>query len=81
MAPISNRYTALLGIEHPIVQEGLGPFSTAKIAAAVSNAGGLGTVSMPGMPVDLEAGARAVRSITSSSAPRSPTRPSPSTSP
>jgi enoyl-[acyl-carrier protein] reductase II len=58
MAPISNRYTALLRIEHPIVQEGLGPYSTAKIAAAVSNAGGLGTVSMPGMPVDLDVGAR-----------------------
>ncbi len=57
-APITNRYTTLLGIEHPIVQEGLGPYSTAKIAAAVSNAGGLGTVSMPGMPVDLQAGAR-----------------------
>jgi NAD(P)H-dependent flavin oxidoreductase YrpB (nitropropane dioxygenase family) len=58
MAPITNRYTRILGIEHPIVQEGLGPFSTAKIAAAVSNAGGLGTVSMPGMPADLDAGAR-----------------------
>jgi NAD(P)H-dependent flavin oxidoreductase YrpB (nitropropane dioxygenase family) len=58
MAPISNRYTALVGIEHPIVQEGLGPFTTAKLAAAVSSAGGLGTVSMPGMPVDIDAGAR-----------------------
>lgn len=26
MGPISNRYTRLAGIEHPIVQEGLGPF-------------------------------------------------------
>jgi enoyl-[acyl-carrier protein] reductase II len=58
MAPISNRYTALVGIDHPIVQEGLGPFTTAKLAAAVSSAGGLGTVSMPGMPVDINAGAR-----------------------
>lgn len=61
MAAISNRYTRLVGIEHPIVQEGLGPFKTPKLAAAVSNAGGLGTVSMPGMPVDLEAGARMFR--------------------
>jgi enoyl-[acyl-carrier protein] reductase II len=61
MAFISNRYTALVGIEHPIVQEGLGPFRTAKLAAAVSSAGGLGTVSMPGMPVDIEAGARTFR--------------------
>jgi enoyl-[acyl-carrier protein] reductase II len=44
MAPISNRYTALAGIEHPIVQEGLGPFTTAKLAAAVSSAGGEGDV-------------------------------------
>jgi NAD(P)H-dependent flavin oxidoreductase YrpB (nitropropane dioxygenase family) len=61
MAYISNRYTRLVGIEHPIVQEGLGPFRTPKLAAAVSNAGGLGTVSMPGMPDDLDAGARTFR--------------------
>jgi enoyl-[acyl-carrier protein] reductase II len=60
-APISNRYTRLVGIEHPVVQEGLGPFRTPKIAAAVSNAGGLGTVSMPGMPEDLREGARTFR--------------------
>jgi NAD(P)H-dependent flavin oxidoreductase YrpB (nitropropane dioxygenase family) len=61
MAPLVTRYTRLVGIEHPIVQEGLGPFRTPKIAAAVSSAGGLGTVSMPGMPVDIEAGARSFR--------------------
>ncbi|MGQ0697265.1 MAG: NAD(P)H-dependent flavin oxidoreductase [Panacagrimonas sp.] len=61
MGAISNRYTRLVGIEHPIVQEGLGPFRTSKLAAAVSNAGGLGTVSMPGMPVDIAAGARTFR--------------------
>jgi NAD(P)H-dependent flavin oxidoreductase YrpB (nitropropane dioxygenase family) len=61
MGQISNRYTKLIGIEHPIVQEGLGPFRTPKLAAAVSAAGGLGTVSMPGMPVDLAAGARTFR--------------------
>jgi NAD(P)H-dependent flavin oxidoreductase YrpB (nitropropane dioxygenase family) len=61
MPPIANRYTELVGIEHPIVQEGLGPFRTPKLAAAVSEAGGLGTVSMPGMPVDLAAGARTLR--------------------
>jgi NAD(P)H-dependent flavin oxidoreductase YrpB (nitropropane dioxygenase family) len=59
--PIVNRYTRLVGIDHPIVQEGLGPFRTPKLAAAVSNAGGLGTVSMPGMPEDLESGARTFR--------------------
>ena len=59
--PITNRYTELVGIVHPIVQEGLGPFRTAKLAAAVSTAGGLGTVSMPGMPEDIQAGARTFR--------------------
>lgn len=61
MGPITNRYTRLVGIDHPIVQEGLGPFRTPKLAAAVSSAGGLGTVSMPGMPVDLQEGARTFR--------------------
>jgi NAD(P)H-dependent flavin oxidoreductase YrpB (nitropropane dioxygenase family) len=59
--PIVNRYTRLVGIDHPIVQEGLGPFRTPKLAAAVSAAGGLGTVSMPGMPEDLASGARTFR--------------------
>ena len=61
MGAITNRYTRLIGIEHPIVQEGLGPFRTPRLAAAVSQAGGLGTVSMPGMPADLTAGARTLR--------------------
>jgi NAD(P)H-dependent flavin oxidoreductase YrpB (nitropropane dioxygenase family) len=46
---LSKRFTDLVGIEYPIVQEGLGPYKTVALAAAVSNAGGLGTVSMPGM--------------------------------
>lgn len=61
MSPIVNRWTRLVGVEHPIVQEGLGPYRTPRLAAAVSNAGGLGTVSMPGMPEDIEAGARTFR--------------------
>ncbi|GAA1668858.1 2-nitropropane dioxygenase [Citricoccus zhacaiensis] len=61
MSFIENRYTKLLGIEHPIVQEGMGPFRTPKLAAAVSNAGGLGTVSTPGFPFDLKAAAREFR--------------------
>lgn len=60
-APISNRWTRLVGVDHPIVQEGLGPFRTPRLAAAVSNAGGLGTVSMPGMPEDIESGSRLFR--------------------
>lgn len=46
---IAGRLTDLLGIRYPVVQEGLGPYKTVRLAAAVSNAGGLGTVSMPGM--------------------------------
>lgn len=38
MPPIMNRYTTLVGIDHPIVQEGLGSFRTPRLAAAVSNA-------------------------------------------
>jgi enoyl-[acyl-carrier protein] reductase II len=34
----------LLALEHPIIQAGMGPFASAELAAAVSNAGGLGTV-------------------------------------
>lgn len=32
MPPIVNRYTRLVGIDHPIVQEGLGPFRTPRLA-------------------------------------------------
>lgn len=39
----------MLGMRYPIIQDGMGPFSTAALAAAVSDAGGLGTVSIPGM--------------------------------
>ena len=35
----------LLGIEHPIIQAGMGSYTSAELAAAVSNAGGLGTIS------------------------------------
>lgn len=35
----------LLGIEYPIIQAGMGPNNTVPLAAAVSNAGALGTVS------------------------------------
>ncbi|MEO3858620.1 nitronate monooxygenase [Acrocarpospora sp. B8E8] len=60
-APLRTRYTDLIGIRHPIVQEGMGPFTTARLAAAVSDAGGLGTVSVPGTAGDLHAGARRLR--------------------
>jgi NAD(P)H-dependent flavin oxidoreductase YrpB (nitropropane dioxygenase family) len=43
--------TQTLGIEHPVIQGGMGPYSTNKLAAAVSNAGGLGIISLIGMGV------------------------------
>ncbi len=39
---ISNRFTKLLGIKHPIVQGGMMWVGRAELASAVSNAGGLG---------------------------------------
>jgi alpha-methylacyl-CoA racemase len=60
-APLQNRYTRMIGITHPVVQEGMGPFNTARLAAAVSNAGGLGTVSVPGTDGDLRAAGRLLR--------------------
>lgn len=61
MSALSTRFTELVGIEHPVVQDGMGPFKTAKLAAAVSEAGGLGTVSIPGMSGDPAALARVMR--------------------
>ncbi|MEP7024158.1 MAG: nitronate monooxygenase family protein [Actinomycetota bacterium] len=61
MRVLPTRFTELTGVEYPIVQEGMGPFKTARLAAAVSEAGGLGTVSMPGMTADPAEGARILR--------------------
>ncbi len=44
----------LLGIQYPIIQAGMGPFTSAELVAAVSNAGGLGS---------LGAGARSTASL------------------
>jgi enoyl-[acyl-carrier protein] reductase II len=44
----------LLGIAHPIIQAGMGPFAPASLAAAVSNAGGLGSIGTFGLdPIKL----------------------------
>lgn len=59
--PLANRYTELVGVRHPVVQEGMGPFSTTHLAAAVSNAGGLGTISVPGTAGDLHEAAAVLR--------------------
>jgi enoyl-[acyl-carrier protein] reductase II len=41
---ISNRVTALLGVEHPIIQAPMGWIARARLASAVSNAGGMGII-------------------------------------
>jgi len=41
---IKTRITELLGIERPIVQGGMMHVGRAELAAAVSNAGGLGII-------------------------------------
>ena len=41
---IKTRFTELVGIENPIVQGGMMWVGRAELAAAVSNAGGLGIV-------------------------------------
>lgn len=43
-SPMDNRITRLLGVEHPIVQAPMGWIARAQLAAAVSNAGGLGII-------------------------------------
>src|SRR5262245_59120288 len=58
IAPISTPFTQRLGIRYPILQDGLGggALGTARLAAAVSDAGALGSLSVPGMTnlADLE---------------------------
>ena len=56
-APLRTRVSDLLGIDYPIVQGGLAYLSLAPLAAAVSNAGGLGQIGVAGLdtPDDLRA--------------------------
>lgn len=50
---LHNRLTRLLGIERPIIQGGMAWTATAELAAAVSNAGGLGVIGAGQMPTDV----------------------------
>ncbi|MEZ0482490.1 NAD(P)H-dependent flavin oxidoreductase [Planococcus sp. SSTMD024] len=61
-----TRITELLGIDYPIIQGGLAYLAYADLAAAVSNAGGLGQItamSLPG-PEELREEIRKVRELT-----------------
>jgi nitronate monooxygenase len=63
---VRTRITELLGIEHPIVQGGMHYVGRAELAAAVSNAGGLGilTALTQKTPDELAAEIRRCRSMT-----------------
>lgn len=50
---LRTRLTALLGIEHPIIQGGMAWTATAELVAAVSNAGGIGIIGAGHMPTDI----------------------------
>jgi nitronate monooxygenase len=47
-----TRFCEMFGIELPIVSAGMGSVALAKLAAAVSDAGGLGTIALAGLTID-----------------------------
>lgn len=65
---LETRATRVLGIRYPIIQGGLSRIARAELAAAVSNAGGLGQIAMAGVattPELLRAEIRKARALTS----------------
>ena len=60
-----TRLTELLGIQHPIVMGGMAGVGRAELAAAVSNAGGLGIITglTPGSPALLRDEIRKLQSM------------------
>ena len=62
---MGNAFTTLVGIDVPIVQAAMGGATSPAFAAAVSNAGGLGTLALGWSPPDAgRAEIRATRSLT-----------------
>lgn len=62
---LGNRVTDLLGINYPIIQGGMAWIADAQLAAAVSNAGGLGIIAAGNMqPEDLRKEIFKVRNLT-----------------
>jgi nitronate monooxygenase/enoyl-[acyl-carrier protein] reductase II len=54
MSTLRTELCDLLEIEYPIIQAGMGPFAPAQLAAAVSNAGALGSIGTFGLdPIQL----------------------------
>lgn len=50
---VNNRLVNLLGVKYPIIQGGMAWVATAELAAAVSNAGGLGLIGCGAAPVEV----------------------------
>ena len=62
---MNTKLTRLLGIQYPILQGGMAYIADGKLAAAVSNAGGLGIISSMGMsPGDLAVQIELARQLT-----------------
>ena len=59
-----TRITKLLGIQHPVIQGALGFISGPELVAAVSNAGGLGTLSLKFVPKELRVDLRQTKEMT-----------------
>ncbi|MFX0108053.1 MAG: NAD(P)H-dependent flavin oxidoreductase [Candidatus Hodarchaeota archaeon] len=53
MSLLRTEVCDILGIEHPILQGGMGPYKTEDLAIAVTNAGALGVISCIGMAATL----------------------------
>lgn len=66
MASLSNRVTEMLEIEYPIILAGMSPVAEWELAAAVSEAGGLGVLGAAGMtPDEISESVRKIRDYTS----------------
>ena len=52
MSGLKTALTELVGIEHPVVQTGMGWVAGARLVAATSNAGGLGILASATMTLD-----------------------------
>ena len=64
--PIHTKLCDMLDIEYPIILAGMGGYAGPTLAAAVSNAGGLGVMGCTGFPIDtLVDMIRKTRSLTS----------------
>ena len=62
---LRTRLCELLGIEYPVISAGMGAVALARLAAAVSEAGGMGTIGLAALGADAaRAEIRAARELT-----------------